>query len=365
MLCKNTQSKWEYIIDNIVLAFLIMIWYRNLLFRCFNNLSLRESKFLLWVVVISFITVGIVIRIKKYRNLLSIFVNTLFPFGIYTILIYAPIAEKLITTIMCFVGFFSIVHIVLIWRKKIKNRHKTKHILKRRINRTLTGVQMIASIGMTIIMIALGHNVLFGSTIMQASVEPVISSERNEQTIENNITILLQLQEDTWKTLSIQERLNVLQTVANIEADYLGITNELNVGAANLKENILGQYEDNTHEILISLDSLINDTAEELLDTVCHEAYHSYQYRIVDVYHNVDENTQNLKFFAKARSYSEEFNNYANETDNFNSYYYQECEIDARVYAKSAVCKYYEHISYHLKKIKILSESPKNPKTFR
>ena len=58
-------------------------------------------------------------------------------------------------------------------------------------------------------------------------------------------TILL-LQEDEWEKLSAQERLDVLQTVANIEQRYLGLPNELNVGVANLDADILGYYTDQT-----------------------------------------------------------------------------------------------------------------------
>lgn len=36
------------------------------------------------------------------------------------------------------------------------------------------------------------------------------------------------------------EKLNVMRTVANIEVSYLGIPNEINVGTAKLRENILG-----------------------------------------------------------------------------------------------------------------------------
>ena len=68
-------------------------------------------------------------------------------------------------------------------------------------------------------------------------------------------TILL-LQEDEWEKLSAQERLDVLQAVANIEQRYLGLPNELNVGVANLDADILGYYTDKTHEIIVSADSL-------------------------------------------------------------------------------------------------------------
>ena len=97
------------------------------------------------------------------------------------------------------------------------------------------------------------------------------------------------LQEDEWEKLSAQERLDVLQAVANIEQRYLGLPNELNVGVANLDADILGYYTDKTHEIIVSADSLLYDSPWEVLDTICHEAYHSYQYRLVEALNGADE----------------------------------------------------------------------------
>lgn len=159
-------------------------------------------------------------------------------------------------------------------------------------------------------MLISGVNILFCSTIMKYTVNTATQTSLSEQSLANNIEIIAQLQEDTWRSLSVQERLNVLQTVANVEQRYLGLSNELNVGTANLREGVMGYYSDNTHEIVIDMDSLLNDLSWEVLDTVCHEAYHSYQHRIVDAFNNADGNSKNLKMFRKASSYASEFNNY-------------------------------------------------------
>ena len=76
------------------------------------------------------------------------------------------------------------------------------------------------------------------------------------------------LQEDEWEKLSAQERLDVLQAVANIEQRYLGLPNELNVGVANLDTDILGYYTDTTHEIIVSAERLLNDSPWQVLDTL-------------------------------------------------------------------------------------------------
>lgn len=203
-------------------------------------------------------------------------------------------------------------------------------------------------IGLALIMILSGVNILFGSTIMKSTVNTATQTNLSEQSLANNIEIIALLQDDTWCSLSAQERLNVLQTVANVEQRYLGLSNELNVGAANLREGVMGYYSDNTHEIVIDIDSLLNDSSWEVLDTVCHEAYHSYQHRMVDAFNDADENSKSLKIFHKASYYANEFNNYISGDEDFCGYYYQDCESDARDYAEDAVYDYYWRINEYL-----------------
>lgn len=107
------------------------------------------------------------------------------------------------------------------------------------------------------------------------------------------------MQEDKWETLTTKQRIDALQTVANIEAHYLGLLNELNVGASNLREFALGCYSDKTHTISIDIEHLENDPVYEVLDTCCHEAYHSYQHRLVDVYNTTDTSSKCLRLYKK------------------------------------------------------------------
>lgn len=180
---------------------------------------------------------------------------------------------------------------------------------------------------------------------MNARVKATDSQDQTEETIASNIETLILLDEDAWSILTVQERLDVLQTVANIERYYLGLPNELNVGVANLGKNgetiILASYTDVRHEIIISLSHLLYDSPWDVLDSVCHEAYHSYQCRLVEALNEMSEENQNLKMFSRIRSYAEEIDCYKDGEDSFIDYYSQKCESDARDYAENAVEDYY------------------------
>ena len=89
-----------------------------------------------------------------------------------------------------------------------------------------------------------------------------------------------------------------------------------------------------------------NDSVYDVLDSCCHEAYHSYQHRLVDAYNLSEDNLRELRIYNSAGQYAQEFRNYNNGARDFTSYFFQYCEMDAREYAESAVLDYYmaEHI---------------------
>lgn len=81
---------------------------------------------------------------------------------------------------------------------------------------------------------------------------------------------------------------------------------------------------------------------------MCHEAYHSYQYRLVDTFAAMGKEEKGLRMFGKINLYAVEFSHYIDGKDDFLGYYLQDCERDAREYAKSAVTDYRNQIMEHL-----------------
>ena len=348
MKANNFLSKIGFVSEHIFWAMIAWIWYKNILFRCLPSHSFVESKLILLGIMTVFCIAGSIMEIKDNRNGVSVFFNLVSGYGIYTVLTYYQISRLFIMICLLITGILSVIYSVLIIGRKIKNRKHIGRIICRRVIRATSMTQKLMGVGFALIMVVSGINILFGSSIMKSGVHPATQKNISEQSLSNHMETIALLQEDSWSMLTIQTRLDVLQTVANVEQRYLGLPNELNVGAANLNEGVLGYYSDKTHEIVISMDSLIYDSPWEVLDTVCHEAYHSYQHRVVEVLHGADEYNKNLRLFRRANSYASEFNNYISGAEDFCSYYYQDCESDAREYAEGAVADYYLRINEYL-----------------
>ena len=345
---RNTLGKGAFIGEHIFWAALTWIWYKKLLFRCIPSRSLSLSRMVLLASVVLFCLIGIAFQIRRRRNSIEVFFNLALGYGAYAILTYWDIHKRLIVTCLVAAAILSAAYALRILGRKIAPGKPRAVILRRRAGQVAAISKKCVGLGLTAVLAVTGVGVLFGSSLVKSDVRPATNSNLSEQTIANNIETVVLLRDSDWETLSVKARLDVLQTIANIEQRYLGLPHELNVGAANLDEGTLGYYSDPTHEIIISMESLLYDSSLDVLDTLCHEAYHSYQHRLVDAMRGVDEAEQSLMVFRKAQTYADEFSDYENGEADFCSYFEQDCESDARDYASSAVIDYCRHIISYL-----------------
>ena len=267
----STQGKLEFIGENIFWLVVAMVWYRAILFRKTSFLSYDASKIFLWVIVILSDMSGILLERKKYRFAFNAAFNNIVGFGIYTVITYFGffphqiVTALMIASIISF-GFFLLMLIVK--RKETKIRNEAPRLKAASLALTM---HKILACCLAVLIIIIGINTAGGSTLVESSVRPATMENISEQTIENHLQTLVVLGDGSWPTLSAREKMDVLQTVANIERYYLGISDELKVCVSDLDENILGNYVDATRKITVSTKSLINDSPWDLIDTICHE----------------------------------------------------------------------------------------------
>ena len=345
---KSTMSLGAYLFDCLFYTAIAMICYKNLLFRCLPGRTCDESKTVLWVMIGLSILICAFALNRSMRTGWTVTTALVVPFGLYTVLTYIRTVGNWMLIVLASAVTLSVIYTVLLMIRKIKNRRNKGKVIKRRLHRCCVTSQSIVAIALLMVMGIIGAQGVFGDNILNSSISATANNQSVPQTISNNIDTILLLQEEEWANLTTQEKLDILQTVANIEAHYLGLPNELNVGTANLDEKTLACYNDRTHTISIDLNHLENDSVYDVLNSCCHEAYHSYQHRLVDAYNAADENSRGLRIYKLAVQYGQEFNNYVDGDHDFCSYYYQDCEIDARDYAEDAVYDYYDRIYEYL-----------------
>ena len=74
-----------------------------------------------------------------------------------------------------------------------------------------------------------------------------------------------------------------------------------------------------------------------IIDLVCHETFHYFEHRLV----NGAEDIHHLSTSEKVEKYKYEFTHYIDIEDDYDRYYKQLCEADARAYAagRAEICK--------------------------
>lgn len=340
----NTLTKSEFLLEHLFWMIVTWLWYKNILFRCVGNYSFTESKIIFLLVLGMACILGILCNIKKDRNDFSVFFNIVTGYGLYTILTYFQIQRNLIITVLSITVSISIIIGCYIMQRQIKRRNYFRKTIRSAIVTVVGATQRIIGLGFLVILIVAGGNFLFGSSIIQSSVKPSDRADTYDQLLSESEETIALLDENIWTSLTVQEKAGALQIIANLERSYLGISNELNVCVANLEEEGLwGYYDDSTHEIVIDMDLLLNGSAQDALQCLVHEAFHSFEHRMVDLYKEIDSSNKNLWIFRKAKIYAEEFRYYNNGENSYSDYYEQHCESDARDFAEERV-KFYEDL---------------------
>lgn len=142
--------------------------------------------------------------------------------------------------------------------------------------------------------------------------------------------------EERWAALDMDRKLEVLQVLVDAEREELGISERIYI-RTELLHGKNGGYYDQEGCIRIDLEYLRTFPVEQVVRTVCHEIYHCYEYRLVEVFAKADPKNRGLKIFDSVADYQREFADYISDGK---GYLNQMCENDARYYAAGRAEEY-------------------------
>jgi len=338
-----------YAIDVFGWGLLTVFIYRTMAFKVIPGLSLTQSNWVFWGLWAVLLVAAFFATPPRCRTGLSVFASVNAPFGIYFILSYFRVYRTAIIVVLSVTGALLVAYTALVLVTNLPAIRAGR--LRGKLGRFWCGfahrLRVLVSMGLSVLSLVFCLSLFFGIPVLTpatVATDPKV----NDQTIEKNMDTILLLQEETWATLGAQQRMDVLQTVANIEATYFGLPHELNVTAEALEESVQGHYDDTTHTIAVDVDHLAQGTAHDLVETIAHEAHHAYEWRLVDLYNSTGSQERNLRLFLRIEEYRSNFDNYVSGTDDLSGYISQAVEIDSIRYGLTAVKDYYEAIEEHL-----------------
>ena len=254
MMDKSTITGKEQLFYSVWEGLPAVILFRALLFRCLPGWTLSRTNALFFGLLVLGVLVGDGILFRWQRTPWTATVSVLIPLGVFGAVCYAQVFPLLIRFSLLTALGLSAAYTCFLLCQKIprKKRHYRRKILCNRLYRCLWVSLSLLAVSLSVVMAVLLANCLFNFSVLSASVKPISGTGEMDQ--RPDVEALPLLQEEQWQALSAQERLNVLQKVANTEAVYFGLPHELNVTAGNLEEDTCGTYRDDTHTICISLD---------------------------------------------------------------------------------------------------------------
>ena len=162
-----------------------------------------------------------------------------------------------------------------------------------------------------------------------------------------NLSTLAKLDNEVWNGLTEQEKANVMQVVADIETQYLGI-GRVTVQFAQLDKWHEGVYDRQNRVISLRLREGYEYEYERdamlTLYALLHECRHAFQSDCVDSLDWENEELVSGPYFHQARQWKYEFENYIDGSVDYEGYEKQAIEVDADEYAMKNFDIYKDYI---------------------
>lgn len=339
---RNTMFRFVYILETIFWAALSLLAYRVILFYPVFGWSAGWSTLFMICVVAAALTVGVAMTIRKRRNFGSIFTNVVWAWSIYYGIALWPVNRGRLLWILGLCLGIAAVYALAVLVSYLVSRRFGGDLppWKKVVLPTLMAARTLTAWVLCAVLVVSGVNVLRGVPLVEPEKQLVAKpTDRPRTTVEDNEQVLRQLSRFTWMELDATQRLSVLQVVADIEADALGIPG-MAVCAETLEENTLGVYRSKERIIAVDLNRLLAEDSLTMVEVICHECYHGYQEALLELYRAAPEEYKSLQIFDSVAWYEYEFSNYIYGNDDYGAYYHQLCETDSRRYAASAIKKY-------------------------
>lgn len=304
-------------------------------------LSTASSQRILLTIVIVCVVAGLFLTRKNNRSQWRLALNVLTPYGVYLVLKEAPQGPVYLWAAALICIGVTLLYAAVLLSAPVHDRRNRARVLKRRFHQLITMVWLLSRALLSLLAALSIAGALLGfSVIKPEQARTQAEGAELPGDVEPWREQLQGLEEERWAGLTLQEKTDLMQLVADIETDYLGLPDVLRVHSLDMSPSVLGFYSHEVRSVCISRDHLLYGPPEECLDTVLHEVYHSYQHYLCALYEETDNAYRSMLFLRQAEEYMDEFENYIHGQEDFMDYYMQTCEFDARDYAWVRIHEY-------------------------
>lgn len=338
-----------------IIGLVYAFWfYNNTLFVNISGLTVYKSNLIILVVALVVFIINYNFVRRWNKNMFNIIFALSVPFLMYTVYTYYPYKSELMILLGIAFGIVGVILSAIVIFKKEAKRYKKKRLFRVKTRMVFCVWEKVVVYLFLALTLCILFRINFAGGLIASKVKATANGSINnsqyvqglegvkdisdETFIAENIDVLRPIVSiSKWDELSLEQRLGVLQTILNHEADVLGFEDPIVIVSSILPRNTLGHTAIDERTIRISSDQLLEDGPKDCLITVYHEAMHVAQYYYVMEYEKVDEAHRNTYLMknSKAAKYAEEFNDYKKGEDDMSAYYTQAIEKDARAYSET------------------------------
>ncbi len=181
--------------------------------------------------------IGFFLCVRRYRNWCSIICNVLTVLECYTLRLLWDIHLLQVWVLISITVLLLLIYSIYFFREQAKR-------IRKRNKGTLDWILGMQKIVMCCLFLLFPIGILETNHIESAmkNIGEVEHIEKN--TIEQHRQELLQLEDGAWETLEQEEKLHILQCIADIECTKLGLPHPLQVSLAQLEAETAGYYGD-------------------------------------------------------------------------------------------------------------------------
>ncbi len=318
--------------------------------RYFTSFSIYGNRVWLLIAAITILAIGsLILSWKLERNWISLFTGTSLPVltnEAVCLWKYSSVIQAILL-----IGIVSALALgVICGIKKTRNINRRSVKCEVFIVKASRASRVLGCLVLLCVCILGKSLIALQYTVSYNDIDYSVSSDYNDiedysNSLAANIATISKIDpEGGWGALSVDEKVDVLQTIIRVECRYLGMKDcAPSLQLAYLEEGLLGQYDYQKDLITLSYNFVVDSGANgyAIVQVLCHEVYHRYQRYLVNLLEVLDCSSETEKYtslliFENAETYEDEMSNYFSPVDDSPISYYlyssQELERDAEKY---------------------------------
>ena len=271
---------------------------------------------------------GCFLTFSRRRSRRSVWVNLLFPVELIVLFSRGTQGGTLVLILLGVWGALAAVYTALVIRNGYRRRGYL-HLSAGQLRWILCGTRTLFTVIMTACV--LSQCVFYRSAPTPAQVTPC-STESCEAS-------LSRLAVPVFRTLTREDKLEVLSDVCRVEFTELDVSHGFILKCGELDDEDLAQYSIGKCTITINSKHIDGQSSFTLVRAMCHECFHARQHDLLKGHDSLGQYTEE-ELNAIQHIYREELDDYCTPHEDAERYSAQMIEKDAYAYADEACLKY-------------------------